>query len=359
MSSSPDPIALQDSGIIRSSHHRQKGGSEKTESNLDGLNLGCDNRMISPGSRAGKTIRYRPYSPPGFFTDMNHDKGLPYGIRYDSLLKAGKITEPAPIPRVSSDVEEEWELARDISFGTFCAQEDDFVTAIASPERSTAAIGGRKQRPAGSDERQMSSFDQLRLQHPFSDGSWRNSGLALEYGQPFSDGEDYSSSSSVPEQVGKPGRLIARNRKPSVKESLKTSSSIITQEGDAEDESRGSRSGSRSYIRDRSSESASSIDSFSVEYPRSKVSYRHYPSSSPCEPEADSLTANEISATRSFSVDPAYQSGNAIGGLNGVSQPGCRSPIIETQSSATKSTPLTQYAASQTTGKAMDDSSTL
>lgn len=360
MSSSSDPIALQDSGTIRGSHHRQKRGSGQTESSLDELNLGCDSRMQSPGSSAGKTVRYQPYSPPGFFTDMNHDKGLPYGIRFDSLTKAGRITEPAPIPRVSSDVEEEWELARDTSFGSFCAQEDDFVTAIASSERSTAAIRSRKQRPAGSGERQMSSFDQLCLQHPFSDGSWRNSGLALGFGQPVTDGEDFSSSSSVSEEVGKPGRVVTQSWKPPVKESLTTSSSIVTQDENPEDESQGSGSGSGSDVTDTSSEIASSIASFSVKYFHSKVSYQHYPSSSPREPESDSLTAYGVNAPTSFSVDPSYQSHDAIGELNGTSQPGFRSPIIETQSGVkAESTPLTRYAASQTTGSAIDDSFTL
>ncbi|GHJ90376.1 hypothetical protein NliqN6_6778 [Naganishia liquefaciens] len=275
-----------------------------------------------------------------------------------------KKLEPAAIPRILSDVEEEQRLARDNSFGPFRMQEDGFVTAKRTNNRAMT-LNTRTLRHASSGQKQVSSFDQLRLYHPFSDESWRSCGLQLEHAQPIRDEEDLSSKSSESKQVGITDRVITQSWKSSAEESLTSSSSSERsserEERHLDDRSLQSQSVSISDTTDPASHNASSDQVFPVEYPRSKARCHAQSSLHPeSESEHDSLTAYGVTAPGSFSFNPSYESSDGVGKQKLPFRTFVESPIIETTSSAaTLSTPLTQYAAGRLIAQATDGSSTL
>lgn len=342
LQSSSDPIALHDSAFMPDIDDVGRGSAGGT-SIPDGLNMGYATRR-----KEGKSVLrihdacLQPYSPPGFFTDANTLNRVSYGGMERGPGFIRKREEPAPIPRLSSQIREELELVRDTSLELSFADEESNTATQSSngSDGETIKTFSRQPQPQLDHDDKASSFDQLQLQHPFSDKSWRNSGFELETVPGLTD-KDSSEDLSDGGSAAGVGYRVTQSWKPAVKKSLNSASSHGGKNGDVMGES-------------DLDESDSSIDSFSLEFPRSA-------------PE------NFVSSTRIFAspIDSLSDYGVTRHALPGRSKPNNAlqtlpaptqaqmSSSIQSSSKEGESTPLTQYAVPQTAQESFGPSFTL
>lgn len=339
MHSSSDPIALHDSAFVPDTYDTGRRKDATKDSSSDDLNIGATRGRNQRRSMRNGDPRLHPYSPPGFFTDVNLQSRDPYGMQGKGIGKIGARREPIPIPRPSSQIKEELQLARDASLELSSA-DDDFSTVMGGSEAEEEdTVRGRLSRSRSDNGGKASSFDQLRLQHPFSDRSWRNSGFELEVFPPGL--KDKDSSEDIGSGTGV-GYKVTQSWRQDLKPSLDASSAT---QGNKDDH------GSSEPDLD-ATDSPTTIESFALEYPRSAAPYFSGPSASLFGMTNDSLSDYEhvrhATRERPTPCDMADIS---------LYLTSLRSSSFETSSSDQgESTPLTEYAVTQTVFRSVNPS---
>ncbi|KAI5450669.1 hypothetical protein NCC49_002926 [Naganishia albida] len=338
--SSSDPIALHHTATTSvASDGLERGGVSKKPSSSD-LNIGHAKRRRERLDVVRMPVnRLQPYSPPGFFNGVNLRRSAPLGTLQ---AVANRKREPAAIPRLSSQIREELQLVQDVSLELSSADDDGNTASPPSSGSGRHTIKALKSqtRRRSDDDARPSSFDQLQLQHPFSEKSWRNSGFELD-AAPGLTYRHSSDESLGDESDAKVGLRVTQSWKPVEKESLDRSSS-----GDEE-----SRDDSEESDSD-GTDSTTTIDSFSLEFPRA-ASPDHGAGStqvfaSPIDSPSDCDFARQAlhggATADSPAKDMTLQTGDHVG--TSADRQG-------------ESTPLTDYAVSETTQQFFGSSFTL
>lgn len=336
--SSSDPIALHHSAVSPDTHHSSREGRMIQERSSDDLNIRHTMRRRE-GQEAVKArgSRLQPYSPPGFFTDINMASKA---TGNHGMSVNGKRREPAAIPRVSSEIREELHLVRDTSLD-FGSADDESSTASRASNGSASHTFRAHQLPVqhrSHDVEKASSFDQLQLQHPFSEKSWRNSGFELD-AAPGLTYRDSSEDSSSDGSDGEVGHRVTQSWKPGAKRLVDCSSL-----GDGDRESGSEESDSD----DTGSETT--IDGFSLDFPRAALPDHQIASGRTFASPIDSLS--EYDFARQALQEPEDRL------LQNLSSQ-TRDHVGSTSGRQGESTPLTEYAVTQTAEQSFGPSLTL
>jgi hypothetical protein len=335
--SSSDPIAFHDSANAQDDLGLE--GMLK-DSSSDALNIGHttrrrerSNMMRVPGSRL------QPYSPPGFFAGIDPRNKSTYVLQDEGMGVIGKRREPAAIPRLSSEIREESYLVRDKSLDLSSADDESSTASQTSRgyARQTIRAHHRQIQHRSRDDEKASSFDHLQLQHPFSEKSWRNSGFEVG-AAPGLTYRDSSEDSSAGGSDGGVGYGVTQSWKPGAKRLVDCSSL-----GDGDSESGSEESDSDD------TDSETTIDSFSLEFPRA------------------ALPDHQIASGRTF-ASPIDSLSEYDFARHALPEPGDR--LMHNLSSQTRdhagtasdrqeeSTPLTEYAVTQTADRSFGPSRT-
>lgn len=344
LQSSSDPIALHDSAFVPDTDDVGRGSAGR-ESSSNYLNIGqTTRRKEGPNVVRIRDARLQPYSPPGFFTDVNLQNRAPCGVQGREIGMAGRRKEPAAIPRLFSQIREELQLVRDASLELPSADEEsNTATQPSKSEGDTLRALSRQPQPRSDHDEKASSFDQLQLQHPFSEKSWRNSGFELETVPGLTD-KDSSEESLDSGSDAEVGYRVTQSWKPGVKKSPDTTSSLGGKNGDVTEESDLDKS-----------DSGSTIDSFSLEFPRSAPGHP-VPTARIFASTIDSLSDDDIAP---HALRERTTADNAARALPTQTQAQRSSSIESSPSEPGESTPLTQYAVTQTARESFGPSFTL